>query len=103
MAQRLHVSADLLSIDPAKEDRLSHCSRLSLALGYRLVLVLQTFFLAVPRHAMALGEKAPVFVGLLEDTEVVSSFTRRTMDFQGSWRPARSRHSGCRNSHRACP
>src|ERR1043165_3068855 len=100
MAQRLYLSADLLPIDPEQNHGLSDDSRLHLALGYRLVLVLQAFSPAISVDAASVGERTAAIIGILEALETVQCFPRHHFHGQSDRRTTRIRHPGCRGADR---
>src|SRR6476661_7981994 len=103
MAQRLYLSADLLPIDPDQNHGLPDDSRLYLALGYRLVLVLQAFSPAISVDAASVGERTSAISRVLEALEAVSCLPHHQSHGQSDRRTTRICHPGRRGADRTCP
>src|SRR3954464_14026770 len=103
MAQRLYLSANLLPIDSEQNHGLSDDPRLHLALGYRLVLVLQAFSPAISVDAAPVGERTAAISRVLEALETVSCLSHHQSHGQSDRRTTRICHPRCRGADRTCP
>src|ERR1019366_4071918 len=91
--ERLHLHGHLLPVDPAKAERLADRQRLHLALGYRLVLVLEALWGSDSGHTAF--RQAGAELAQLSTRD--AAFAEAPAGFEG----LRERDSGRRHSDRA--